>query len=57
MDTYNYLSIIFVNIRIRVLKQHHNTSFFPLIRKNINNSFHKFLNLYLVFYNYDILLV
>ena len=50
-----YMILIF--IQIRVLKQRHNNSFFQLNRKNISNSYHIKKNLYLVFYNYDILLV
>ena len=43
-------------IQIRVLKKHYNNSFFQLNRKSINNMNHIIENLYLVFYNYDILL-
>ena len=51
----DYMILIF--IQIRVLKQHHNNSFFQLNRKNISNNYHIKKNLYLGFYNYDILLV
>ena len=48
---YGYLQIYFIQIRVLIL--HHNNSFFQLNGKSINNMSHIILNLYLVFYNYD----
>ena len=39
------------------LELYHNNSFFQLNRKSINNMSHIILKQYVVFYNYDILLV
>ena len=51
------MCILLYFIQIRVLILYHNNSVFQLNRKNINKMGHLILNLYLVFYNYDILLV
>ena len=48
---------IFKLIQNRFLILHHNISFSQLDRRSINNRSHIIENLYLVFYNYDILLV